>query len=66
MGGVEGLFNGVELGDVLSCTRGVGISREEYISGIMNELESMGYVVEYVERGSDIDFHLKDRRNQNA
>jgi len=60
------LFKGVELGDVVSCTRGADTDREAYICGVINELEGMGYVVEYMERGLEIDFHLERRRKQNA
>ena len=59
---VEGLFEGIEVGKVVSCTRGVHIGREKYIADIMNELERRGYVVEFIEEGRKIDFYLKDRR----
>ena len=58
----RGLFEGVELGDVISSTIGSDIDREKYICDMMNELERIGFVVEYRGDERNIDFLLKKRR----
>ena len=73
MGGVESLFDDVDLGSggVIVCTVGRDINRDEYISEVINGAEKNGYVVkdyseEILKHERKFFFRLERRRNQNA
>jgi len=65
--GIRGLFEGVELGDTLEATPGLGVDREKYLILMINGLEREGYLVRnFTEEGKKFKFYLEKRRRKLA